>query len=149
MLEQKFLTAKEIDYDLNHRAGLLGLSGKTGDMKELQRLSSEGNNRARLAIEIYAQSVASHICALMSWMEGADAILFTAGIGENSASIRESVAQRLSFLGVKLNDQLNQTCTTDTDISAGDATIQTLVVRTKEEWSIAQDCAHLLAKAAH
>ncbi len=126
MLEEKHKTLEEISHDLNHNSGLLGLSGISSDIRQLLLLCEQGSDRARLAIDVYIQSIASHICAALSWLGGADAIVFSAGVGEHSAFVREAVARKLAFLGVSIEEQLNETCTVDADISSQGATIRSL-----------------------
>jgi acetate kinase len=93
---------------LNTQAGLLGISGLTNDMRELMAESEEsGDRRARLAIEIFCYRVQKYIGAYLAAMNGADAIIFTGGIGENSAVIRSTICRDLSWLGVELNAKRN------------------------------------------
>jgi acetate kinase len=102
VLEHDICSLSELTDILNHQSGLKGVSGISGDMQELEKAAASGEERAQLAIDIYSQSVAANICALLPIMRGTDAIAFTGGIGENSTALRNSVATRLDFLGSEI-----------------------------------------------
>lgn len=143
MLENGSHTLEEMVHALNYESGLFGISGESADIRTLQRLAGEGHARAQLALKIYIRSVAANICSVLPALGGAQALVFTAGVGENSSYIRERVSNQLSFLGIQVDAQKNQSCKTDMDISHSDATLRTLVVHTREEFAIAQSCASI------
>ncbi len=144
------LDFQEIDMLLNKQSGLLGLSGLTNDMREL--LSEEKahqDRRARLAIEIFCHRIRHYIGAYLAQMNGADALVFTGGIGENSAEIRARVCAELGFLGIAL-DAAKNTAAVDGqegDISAEGARVRTYVIPTNEELLIARDTVRCVKNA--
>ena len=127
----------ELDELLNERSGLTGVSGAGGDMRELERAAAAGHERAALAIEMFAYRVAKYVGAYAAVLGGVDALTFTAGIGENSPSVRDAICRRLEFLGIVIDDELNAAQRTDDRrISRGPAGIW--VVPTNEELEIAR-----------
>lgn len=129
--------------DLEHRSGLLGVSGRTADMRELLELEAAGDARARLAIEMFVRRAAAGIAAAATTLPALDALAFTGGIGENAGSIRARIAERLAVLGVS-QDQVG------TDHAAGDIVLAAgppavLLVRTREDVVIAEAAAAALA----
>lgn len=135
-----------IDY-LNKSSGMLGISGISNDSRDLEEAAAEGNERAKLALEIFAYKVTRYIGAFAAIMGGVDAVVFTGGIGENSANQRERIVEGLEFMGIiidkvknkgKLRDDVN-------DISAKDAKVKTLVIPTNEELVIARDTRDIIS----
>ena len=96
-------TADQLDEILNRKSGLLGVSGLSGDMREILEAIGKGNDRARLAYDIYAHRLTREIGAMLAVLGGADAIVFTGGIGENCAPLRQDVCAQLAFIGLKLD----------------------------------------------
>jgi acetate kinase len=136
------ITLSDIDILLNKASGLLGISGLTNDMRELLAEEKEHHDRrASLAIDMFNNRIKHYIGAYLAEMGGADAILFTGGIGENSAEIRKRICSGLEFLGIELDDKLNeQKCFgAEGDISAANSKIKTWVIPTNEELMIARD----------
>lgn len=125
---------------LNKESGLKGLSGVSSDLRQITAAIAEGNERAKLALDVYLQSLRRHIGAMLMSLGGLDAIAFTGGVGENSPLVRRSACQALEFLGLKLDEEKNQSRPIDTDIATSDSTVCVLVVRAREEWAIAQEC---------
>ena len=141
------LTIHEVETLLNTQSGLLGISGLTNDMRELIAEAEEcDDRRARLAIEIFCYRAAKYIGAYLAAMNGADAIVFTGGIGENSSRIRQVVCDRLTWLGVELDPSLNGSFTDGSEgaISSARSKIKVLVVSTNEELLIARDTVRLM-----
>ncbi|MEL6649360.1 MAG: acetate/propionate family kinase [Bacteroidota bacterium] len=143
--EREGLSAQEMDHLLNRESGLLGLSG-TNDMRELEKRSAEGDEKARMAIQIFTHRLRKYIGAYAALLGGVDAIIFTGGIGENSAVIRERVAQRLKFLGALLAPDANRDADLDerrqiADISLPQSRCKLLVVPTDEQYEIARQSA--------
>jgi acetate kinase len=126
-----------LDELLNEQSGLAGVSGLTGDMRELERAAAEGNARAALAIEMFTYRVAKYVGAYATVLGGLDALTFTAGIGEHSPSIRAGICQRLGFLGVVLDDELNGAQRHD-DRRINRGPVATWVIPTNEELEIAR-----------
>lgn len=143
--------ARELGVDaaealLNKESGLVGLSGISNDLRKIQARASEGDDRARLAINVFAHRARKYVGAYAAVMGGLDAVVLTGGIGENSASMRQRILQRLDFLGLTLDEDKNLDAKVDddapiADVSASTARVRTLVVATNEELQIARDTA--------
>lgn len=138
-----------LDELLNKESGLAGLSGRSNDMRDIQEKAAEGDEQCRLAIQVFAHRLRKYIGAYAAVMGGVDAIVFTGGIGENSAIIRHRVAQRLDFLGAHLDEDENRTCTIDDDhpvarVSTATSRTHLLAVRTDESHAIAGGVSQLL-----
>jgi len=135
------MSAAEVDDVLNHRSGLLGLSGRSGDVRELE---AANDARAELALELFAYRVARYIGAYAAVLEGLDAVAFTGGIGEHSPSMRQRMCRRLAFLGIELDEARNRSAKgVEARISADRAAVEVWVVPTDEEWEIARAAARL------
>jgi acetate kinase len=136
------MTVREIDTMLNKQSGLLGLSGLTNDMRDLIAEEQENNDRrAHLAIEIFVQRVKKYIGAYLVEMGGADSIIFTGGIGENSAIIRERICRGMEFLGLNIDKEKNDSMVggKEGDISNPKSKLKAFVIPTNEELLIARD----------
>ena len=142
LMHEKKMDVDAIEDLLYRRSGLLGVSGLSNDMKVLQE-STELH--AKQAVELFCFRVAKEVGAMAASMGGLDALVFTAGIGENSPEIRELVAQQLEWLGVKLDAAANRE--RQVDISAADARVPTFVVPTNEEMMIAKHTMNVLTAA--
>jgi acetate kinase len=138
-------TPADLDRILNKQSGLAGISGISGDMREILTAIAQGNERARLAYEIYLHRLCAEIGSLLPDLGGLDALVFTAGVGENCAPLRQGTADAFAFLGVKLDAARNESGNGDREISAGDSTVRVLVVHTEEEWEIARECRRIAA----
>ena len=127
------------DY-LNKESGVLGISDVSSDMRDVEKAAKEGNEKAILALTMYDYRIKKYIGAYAAVMNGVDTIVFTAGVGENQASMREGVCEGLDYLGVKLDKELNNTVHgTETVISTPDSRVKVVVVPTDEEIVIARD----------
>ncbi|MDB4223749.1 acetate/propionate family kinase [Granulosicoccus sp.] len=129
---------------LNHQSGLAGLSGLGNDLREIEAAAAAGHDRARLAINVFAHRARKYIGAYAAAMGGVDAIAFTGGIGENSASMRRRILQRLEFLGVMINEDANYDASIQNDndhavISTNNSRVDVIVVKTNEELMIARE----------
>jgi acetate kinase len=143
LLRQGRMQPNEIDDVLNQRSGLLGISGLSEDMREILAAIKQGHSRAKLAFDIYVHRLQAGIGAMGAVLAGIDALVFTAGVGENSPEVREAACGPLSFLGLKLDRVANLHASTDQDIAAVDSSVRVLVVRAEEEWAIARECSRL------
>ena len=143
LMDRAGMTAPEIKEMLNKESGLLGLSGLSGDMRDLEKAASEANNRAITALNCFAYRIMKYIGAYAASMGGLDSIVFTAGIGENSGRIRAMVCGRLEFLGAKIDDERNADPDGGPIISSDDSDVKILVVPTNEELMIARDTVEL------
>lgn len=136
------LTSREVETLLNKQSGLLGISGLTNDMRELLAEAQEHNDRrARLAIEVFCYRARKYIGAYMAAVSGADAIVFTGGIGENSAEIRSRICEGLQCMGIEMDADRNNEYQTGTDglISNDGSRVAVYVIPTDEELLIARD----------
>jgi len=141
------LSATEIESLINKQSGLLGLSGLTNDMRELLAESAEnGDRRAKLAIEIFCYRAAKYIGSYLAAMNGADAIVFTGGIGENSPEVRRLICEKLSWMGIEIEQRLNEKFANGAEgiISTDAARLKVYVIPTNEELLIARDTARLI-----
>jgi acetate kinase len=139
------LSADEVEAVLNHQSGLLGLAG-TGDLQEVQERADAGDARAGMALDVYLHRLRSSIAAMAASMGGVDAVVFTGGVGENSAGVRDQAAAGLGFLGLSLDDVANRLGAGDRDISDGEARVRTLVVHAREDIEIADACRKLVGR---
>ncbi len=130
----------EIDRLLNRSSGLLGLSGVSNDLREIQAAARGGNRRARLAQEVYAYRIRKYIGAYLAVLGGADAVVFTGGVGENGSAMRGRILEDLEGLGMRLDPDRNRACEgCEGEISSPDSPIKLLVIPTNEELLIARD----------
>ncbi|OUM97791.1 MAG: acetate kinase [Paenibacillaceae bacterium ZCTH02-B3] len=142
------LTLYEISSMLNKHSGLLAISGISGDMREILEAMDRGHEGARLAYDMFVYRLRKYIGAYTAAMDGLDALVFTAGIGENSPRIRQSVCEGLTFFGIRLDPARNEAASDDPRrISADDSRVEVLVVPTNEELMIARDT-HALVRGA-
>src|SRR5690606_8635199 len=125
-------------------SGLLGLSGVSGDVRDLEEAAAAGHADAQLALDVYTSEIRRHLGGLLVALGGADAIVFTGGIGENAASIRHAVCRDLSELGIELDPQLNQQARGEMCVQQTSARVQIWVVPTNEELVVARQAAELL-----
>jgi acetate kinase len=139
LLEQGKLDARQLDQALNHESGLLGISGVSSDYRLVETAANQGNERARLALEMFAGRVRLTIGALAVQLGGVDALVFTAGVGENSSSLRKNACIGLECLGLRLDEAKNTACKPDTDIAASSSSGRILVIRTREDLLIARE----------
>jgi acetate kinase len=142
--QQHDLTPEDVDNMLNRSSGLKGISGVSGDLRELDAAIARGNDRARLALKLYQKSLNAHLGSMLVALGGADAIVFTGGVGEHHPQIREAACEALALIGVKLDPHKNDRSPVDTDIAAPDSRVRVLLVRAREDWEIARECWHEL-----
>lgn len=133
---------------LNKQSGLRGVSGLSGDMRQIVEAAQHANNeRARLAIDIYVYRLRYFIGALVAVMGGLDALVFTGGVGENAAEIRARTCAGFPYLHLKINQQQNNASPIDEDIASPDSAVRVLVVHTEEDWEIARECWQIARRA--
>lgn len=138
LLRDLQLSPDEVDRVLNKESGLLGLSGISNDIRDVEARAAEGDERCRLALEVYAYRVKKYIGAYAAAMGGLDLLVFTAGIGENDAEMRAAICEGLGFLGIELDPEINAgTRRVARDIAAPSSTVRVLVMPTDEEGLIA------------
>lgn len=132
-------TAEEVNNILNKKSGFLGLSGVSSDSRDLEEAANSGNKRAQLALNAFYYRIKKYIGAYAAAMGGVDAIVFTAGIGENSSLAREKVCEGLEFLGIKIDKKKNNVRGKAVDISANDSKVKIFLIPTNEELAIARE----------
>jgi acetate kinase len=140
LMRQEGYTADRLDRELNKESGLKGISGVSSDMRQIMAAIAAGNERAKLALDIYIHRLRSGIGSMLGSLGGLDALIFTAGVGENSALVRERACQAFEFLGLTIDPQLNESHPIDRDIATLDSKVRVLVIHTQEDWAIAKAC---------
>ncbi len=145
-LEKTFdYSADDVDSLINKKSGLLGITGIGNDMRDIEASAEGGNERAKLALEIFCYRGRKYIGSYAAAMGGLDAVVFTAGIGEHSPLIRSMMCRDMEFLGVELDSGKNENCKGECDISTGDAGVRVLVIPTNEELAIARETARVVS----
>jgi len=145
ILHKEELTEQQATTLLNKHSGLQGVSGISNDMAELLEEEQKGNERAALAVEIFCYRVRKYIAAYAAAMGGVDAVIFTAGIGENAPAIRARSLEGLAFMGIEIDDRRNRDLVgREGTLSTGDSRVKVLVIPTNEELIIARDTLRLL-----
>ena len=137
---------KEMLNVLNKKSGVLGISGVSSDFRDLEEAAKAGNDRAQLALDSFQYSVKKLVGAYAAAMGGVDAIVFTAGVGENDAVTRMAIASGLEFMGVKMDAEANNTRGHEAVVSAADSKVKVLLIPTDEELMIAMDTAEIVGK---
>ena len=148
LMKTKGYTAQEVEDIINKKSGLLGVSGLSNDCRNIAAAAAEGNYRAALALKILTNGIKKHIGAYVAEMNGIDALVFTAGIGENQSNIRELTCEGMEFFGIKIDKEKNNNFTRGIpfDISTDDARVRTWIIPTDEEYMIAIDTQRLATK---
>src|SRR5699024_7875593 len=138
-MEKEGLSSQEVNELLNKKSGVLGISGVSSDFRDIEEAADSGNKRAQLALDAFNYRVKTTIGAYTAAMGGVDAIVFTAGLGENSISNREEICKGLEFLGVAIDSDKNNVRGKETIVSKEDSEVKVMVVPTNEELMIARD----------
>ena len=147
LMQEEGLSVDQVRAGLSQRGGLKGISGLSGDVRDLEEAAAAGNPRARLALEVLVHETRKYIGAYSAVLEGLDILAFTGGIGENGIRIRQSVCQGLEYLGIRLDPARNQVRGRDAVISADGSKVAVLVILANEELVIARETARLAAEA--
>ncbi|MDM7327270.1 MAG: acetate kinase [Thermosynechococcus sp. Uc] len=137
-------TIEELDRLVNRQSGLLGVSGVSNDLRQILAAIDRGNTQARLAYDCFIYSLQRGIASLLPSLGGLDALVFTAGIGENAPPVRRDVCRGLGWLGIELDSAANEQGAGDRDLASADAPVRVLVVHTQEDWAIARACVKFL-----
>jgi acetate kinase len=140
------VNADELERTLNHGSGLLGVSGISSDFRQVEAAAGRGEERARLALEIYADRVRAAVGSLAVTLGGIDALVFAAGVGENSASLRAAACDGLECLGLRLDPSRNVACQPDSDVAAAESSARILVIHTREELLIARETLRVVTR---
>ena len=147
IMEKEGINPDKMNDYLNKKCGVYGISGVSSDFRDLEDAAKDGNDRAKLALEMFAYQAKKFIGSYVAVMNGLDAIVLTGGIGENSITMRQMICKGLDYFGIKIDDQKNQVRGKKADISSEDAKVKTLVIPTNEELMIALDTVSLVKNA--
>lgn len=140
LMRENRADGRRIDEVLNRESGLLGISGLSSDMRDILTGIQQGHKRAKLAFDIYVHRLRAAIGGMAAVLSGLDVLVFTAGVGENSAEVRAAACSGLEFLGIRLDTQKNMRPSLDQDVAALDSRVRVLVIRAEEDWAIAKEC---------
>ncbi len=144
LMNEKGWDPKTVDTMMNKKSGVLGVSGVSSDFRDLEEAAAAGNDRAQLALDMFAFRVRKFIGGYAAVMGGLDAVVFTAGLGENSPNARRIILSGLEFLGIKVDDEKNNVRGKEAIFTTDDSTVKALVIPTNEELMIARDTQALL-----
>ena len=147
LVRQQHRSGEELDDILNKQSGLLGISGVSSDMRDILAAVGNGHERAKLAFDMYIHRLHLGIGSMIAVLGGVDALIFTAGVGENSSEVRAAVCENFAFMGLKVDGEKNVPSPEDREISAREATVRVLVVHAQEDWMIARECWNLVPSA--
>jgi len=140
IMQQEQIDSVALNSLLNKHSGMLGISGVSSDMREIMEASGQGNERAKLSIEMYTYRIKKYIGSYAAAMGGVDILVFTGGVGENAGEIRKQVCSDMEYMGIVLDDAINiNTFSSDTIISPADKKVKVMVIATNEELVIAKD----------
>jgi acetate kinase len=146
IMEKEGLDSEQVNGLLNKQSGVLGVSGVSSDFRDIEDAAAAGNHRAQLALDMFARDVKKYIGAYAALLNGVDAIVFTAGLGENSPEMREAVAGGLGYLGTAIDQTKNKVRGKETEVSTADSKCKVFLIPTNEELMIAQDTADIISK---
>jgi acetate kinase len=146
LMNEGKMTAKEVDNLMNKQSGVFGLSGVSSDFRDIEGAAKEGNERADLALDVYNYRVREMIGAYAAAMGGVDAMVFTAGLGENAIETRAEICKGLEFLGIEIDDAKNNVRGKATEVSKDGTKVKVFVIPTNEELVIARDTKELTSK---
>lgn len=146
LMTKKNMTAEEVDNLMNKKSGVLGISGVSSDFRDIEGEAEKGNQRAQLALDKFGYTVKKYIGSYAAAMEGIDVLVFTAGLGENSAPARKVICEGLEFLGIEIDDAKNNIRGIEAEISKDNSKVKVYVIPTNEEVMIARDTKELTSK---
>lgn len=144
LMEKENLDIEGINNVLNKKSGVLGISGVSSDFRDIENAAKDGNERAALALETFDDRVRQYIAAYAAEMGGVDAVIFTAGLGENSVKNRADICRNLEFMGLKVSDERNNVRGKETFINTDDSKVKVMVIPTNEELMIARDTVEIV-----
>jgi acetate kinase len=143
LVRETSMSGEDLDRLLNQRSGLLGISGVSADMRDIESALAQGNERAKLAFDMFVHRLRAGIGSMASILGGVDVLVFTAGIGEHSAQVRSAACSQLGYMGVEIDEERNREAVPDTLISSAESKVKAFVVHAQEDWAIAKACATL------
>ena len=146
LMEKENLSTKEINDIMNKKSGIFGVSGVSSDFRDVAGAANEGNEQAAVGLEMFYYQIRKYIGSYASALGKVDAVVFTAGIGENDSTLRKEVVSKLSILGMGINEEKNKIRGEETDISSDDATVKAFIIPTNEELMIALETKELIEK---
>ena len=147
IMDKEGLDTKQLSTLINKKSGVLGISGISSDMRDIDAAIAEGNERAKLALDMYIYRIIKYIGAYTAVLDGVDIIVFTGGVGENQQPLRQAVCDHLSYLGIKLDKEVNAASRGEEKvISAADSKVKVVVIPTDEEMMIAKDTEEIVKK---
>lgn len=146
LMESRGIGAPELQKIINKESGVLGVSGISNDMRDIEAGIKEGNERAKLAMDMYEYRILKYIGAYTAVLGGVDVLVFTGGVGENQTATREAICKKLAYLGVTFNAEANKVRGEEIEISGPDSKVHVVVIPTDEELMIAQDTAEIVSK---
>ncbi len=144
LMDKEKMTVKDINDYLNKKSGVLGISGVSSDFRDIHAAADAGNERAQLAIDIFCYRAKKYIGEYAAVVDGVDAVIFTAGIGENNDIVRKGILEGMDYMGIQVDWEKNKVKGKELDISAPDAKVRTLVIPTNEELAIARETMKLI-----
>lgn len=144
MMEKEGKSVKEVENILNKKSGVLGVSGVSSDFRDIEKAAKDGNERANAALEQFYYRVAKYVGEYAAAMNGVDAVVFTAGLGENSVAARKNICSYLGFLGIEVDDEKNNCRGKEVDFTTDSSKVRALAIPTNEELVIARDTKELL-----
>ncbi|MGD0566129.1 MAG: acetate kinase [Candidatus Goldiibacteriota bacterium] len=147
LMRKEHMSPDDMDNLLNKKSGLKGISGVSNDLREIMQAASEGNNRAKFAIDIFCYRITKYIGSYAAAMGGIDTVIFTGGIGENASDVRAKVLEPLAFLGIKVDPAKNKSKEKEKVISTGVSRVKCLVIPTNEELMIAMKTKNVVNEA--
>ncbi|MGI6486746.1 MAG: acetate/propionate family kinase [Syntrophothermaceae bacterium] len=139
LMEKMNLSASDMNNYLNKKSGMLGLSGVSNDLRDVLEAAEAGNERAKLALDVYISRVKGYLGNYVAQLNGCDCLVFTAGVGENSIEIREAICENLDYLGIKMDADKNKVRGKEVDVAASDSKVRIFIIPTNEELVIARD----------
>lgn len=143
LMRKESFTLDQLDDFLNKKCGVLGISGVSSDFRDIEEEANKGNYRAKLALQMFAYEAKKYIGAYAAAMNGVDAVVFTAGIGENSYTMRSAICKDMTYLGIDIDEEKNKVRGEEIDVSKPDAKCRVLLIPTNEELTIALDTVEL------
>ncbi len=146
LMKKEGLTPDQMTDIMNKKSGFLGLSGKTSDLRDLNDLALEGDQRAKIVLKKLTYDTIKNIGSYIAEMNGVDLIVFTAGIGENNPRLRRHICENLSFMGVKIDNEVNENSRNEAILSTPDSSVKVALIPTNEELMIARDTMHIVSE---
>ena len=144
LLAEDRMTLPELEEALHHRSGLLGISGRSGDMREILAARAGGHARSTLAFDLYVTRLREGIGAMAATLGGIDALVFTGGVGEHASAVRAAACARFAWIGLVLDDAANANAAPDTEVSLPESRVRVLVLHTREELMVARETVRVL-----